>query len=74
MSAPHANRQVPARGSLAGNATYPSNMPRLSVGFDRALWDAIAGEAARRKMPAGALVRELCVLALRQRADGGGES
>lgn len=48
------NWPTPARGNVTGKHVSP----KIAIGFDQSMFDRIAGEAARRRMPFGAVVRE----------------
>ncbi len=57
-----------ATGSRAPNGEGRFHKtPRVSVGFEPAMFERIAGEAARRKIPFGEVVRELVAIAYRIR-------
>ena len=57
----HTSRQQPSNGS----ATGAQRSPRLILSLDRALMERIVGEAARRKVPMAAVVRERLLQAYR---------
>lgn len=47
-------RQLPVKGSFRGR----QKSPRVAVSFEPALFERIAGEAARRRVPFARVVRE----------------
>lgn len=65
----HSRRTTRATGSFAGNGQGRTHKtPRVAVGFDRAMFERIAGEAARRGIPFAEVVREKVLLAYRHPA------
>lgn len=48
-----------AKGAFVNDNGNRYLRPRVSVGFERKMFDRLANEAARRKIPFGRLVREL---------------